>query len=147
MSRKQPDSYDDWCVHYRGFMRPIDVPLEEATCEAGVRYLSVEVADVPGATNRLDRLPCFKRNGLPCPSQRFNTPEEAAFKRAAADASIAAFVNDLADDICPHCKTPVTKQVQVGRCVYAEPCGHRLFQGKAKTITQEQYEAIPEVMW
>jgi hypothetical protein len=32
-------------------------------------------------------------------------------------------------NICHVCNGEVTKKVQVGRCVYAEPCGHRLYQG------------------
>ncbi len=32
-------------------------------------------------------------------------------------------------DVCMHCGQPVTKLVQVGRCVHAEPCGCRLWQG------------------
>jgi hypothetical protein len=35
--------------------------------------------------------------------------------------------------LCPDCKQPML-QKQVGKCVYASPCGHRLFQGRAKTI-------------
>jgi DNA-directed RNA polymerase subunit RPC12/RpoP len=36
-----------------------------------------------------------------------------------------------AEGKCYHCGKPM-KQTQVGRCVYADPCGHRLWQGKAK---------------
>ena len=36
----------------------------------------------------------------------------------------------LQSGLCPHCKAKVVSQRQVGRCVYAEPCGHRLYQGK-----------------
>jgi len=31
--------------------------------------------------------------------------------------------------ICPICQTPIERKKQVGRCVYAEPCGCRLWQG------------------
>lgn len=30
---------------------------------------------------------------------------------------------------CPHCGAKVERKEQVGRCVYAKPCGHRLYQG------------------
>jgi hypothetical protein len=32
---------------------------------------------------------------------------------------------------CSHCGAAVEKRVQVGPCVYGEPCGHRLYQGRA----------------
>lgn len=32
-------------------------------------------------------------------------------------------------DTCPHCKQTVENLKQVGRSVYAQPCGHRLYQG------------------
>jgi hypothetical protein len=34
------------------------------------------------------------------------------------------------DGLCPHCKEPMVKQKQIGRCVFADPCGCRLYQGK-----------------
>lgn len=33
---------------------------------------------------------------------------------------------------CPHCGKTVENKIQVGRCVYAEPCGCRLSQGTLK---------------
>lgn len=33
-------------------------------------------------------------------------------------------------DICIHCQKPFTTLTQVGRCVYASPCGCRQYQGK-----------------
>ena len=33
-------------------------------------------------------------------------------------------------DICPHCEDRIEKFEQVGSCVYAMPCGHRLYQGR-----------------
>lgn len=45
--------------------------------------------------------------------------------------TVIQFLKDLLDDtICPHCKTVLTGQVQIGRCVYGEPCGCRMYQGK-----------------
>ena len=32
-------------------------------------------------------------------------------------------------DLCHVCNGRIEKKVQVGRCVYAEPCRHRLYQG------------------
>jgi hypothetical protein len=42
-----------------------------------------------------------------------------------------AYENNYADGICPHCRTKIVEQKQVGRCVYALPCWHRLYQGRA----------------
>lgn len=36
--------------------------------------------------------------------------------------------------ICHVCGVKVENQIQVGRCVYADPCGHRLYQGKARWV-------------
>jgi hypothetical protein len=35
--------------------------------------------------------------------------------------------------ICPQCRGPIEREVQRGRCVYAEPCGCRLGQGVARS--------------
>jgi hypothetical protein len=48
------------------------------------------------------------------------------------DLKAAQFLTRLATGICTVCGGQVTKEVQVGRCVYAEPCGHRMRQGKAR---------------
>lgn len=46
---------------------------------------------------------------------------------------VAEFLKTLAEGkVCPHCKQPIEKREQVGRCVYARPCGCRLYQGKLK---------------
>lgn len=60
------------------------------------------------------------------------TEEEIAQHERETAEVIKAFFENLANDICPHCKTPITNKRQVGRCVYADPCGHRLYQGKLK---------------
>jgi hypothetical protein len=45
------------------------------------------------------------------------------------NAAFAAFFEKLRTGICPHCDLTVEKEEQVGHCVYARPCGHRLYQG------------------
>jgi hypothetical protein len=32
-------------------------------------------------------------------------------------------------DLCPNCNSHIDEMEQVGRCVYAKPCGCRLWQG------------------
>lgn len=51
---------------------------------------------------------------------------------------IKAFMTNLKNDICPHCGTPITNKRQVGRCVYADPCGCRLYQGNLDEQAKEK---------
>jgi hypothetical protein len=48
-------------------------------------------------------------------------------------AAIKAFFDDWLSGHCPLCHEVVQKEQQVGRCVVAQPCGHRLYQGRVKT--------------
>jgi hypothetical protein len=50
------------------------------------------------------------------------------------DLKAAQFLTRLATNLCTVCGGQVTKEVQVGRCVYGEPCGHRMRQGKARKL-------------
>lgn len=43
---------------------------------------------------------------------------------------VAGVFEKLSKNVCPSCDRAVTRQVQRGHSVYAEPCGHRLYQGK-----------------
>ena len=67
-----------------------------------------------------------------CPAFAGYTAEEIAED----DRAIADFIVRLAaqhsgqSDKCVHCEKPIEKLEQVGRCVYARPCGCRQFQGK-----------------
>lgn len=54
--------------------------------------------------------------------------------------AIAAYFHDLTSGICPTCKAKVEREEQVGRCVYASPCGHRLFQGNARSTPVQEPE-------
>jgi hypothetical protein len=60
------------------------------------------------------------------------------------DAQIAQalqiFVERMAAGVCPECQQKIEKEKQVGRCVYAEPCGHRLGQGRAKKTYPKEPE-------
>jgi hypothetical protein len=63
------------------------------------------------------------------------------------DKAIAAFLNRLSDlcsgksDICIHCQKQVNKLEQVGRCVYASPCGCRQYQG----TVPERWKPKPKI--
>lgn len=47
-------------------------------------------------------------------------------------AAVQAYFHALQNGLCPVCRQPVEQEQQIGRCVYARPCGHRMYQGKAK---------------
>ncbi|MDE2099566.1 MAG: hypothetical protein KGL39_20100 [Patescibacteria group bacterium] len=81
MSKRKgdPGYAPGWCIHYR-YNRDAKTP-EENTCEAGVRYDSVQGGLKPTFTAQ----PCFltdkgesKPNALPCEKLRRPTPEEIA---------------------------------------------------------------------
>lgn len=50
-------------------------------------------------------------------------------KREIAEA-FKQYLRGLQNNVCPHCGMPITNKRQVGRCVYADPCGCRLYQGR-----------------
>jgi hypothetical protein len=52
-------------------------------------------------------------------------------RKAAARAAFTEMLNRIEEHICVSCLKPVEKYEEVGRCVYAEPCGHRQYQGRA----------------
>jgi hypothetical protein len=47
-------------------------------------------------------------------------------------AAVHQFCEDLLQDHCTICHRPLTSKRQGGRAVYGEPCGHRMYQGRAK---------------
>lgn len=107
-----------WCVNYHGVGR---------VCDAGL--LPRDLLDE--AKSGSERVPCFREGiAIPCPYRRYPTPEEDAAREAESKVSGQRFLGNLANDICPRCERPITHKRQVGRCVYADPCGHRLYQGR-----------------
>jgi hypothetical protein len=111
------------CKHFNGVVNEC--------CEAGIRY-----AEVRDSTTSPYRFPCFRNEKatsgpeLPCPKREFPTWEEAQADEAMIEAQIAEYLAEIDKSVCPHCKRAVERKQQVGRCVYAEPCGHRLYQGR-----------------
>lgn len=43
--------------------------------------------------------------------------------------AIRTYFGKLSKNECPICGAAIERQQQVGHCVYAKPCGHRLYQG------------------
>ena len=110
----------EWCRHFTGLM--------DEACRAGIAYRTVR-----DESTAPYRFPCLRGDGVAarCPHVSYLTPEEVTARVAEINAALEKFVTNLAADICPHCETPIARRAQVGRCVYAEPCGHRLYQGRA----------------
>jgi hypothetical protein len=105
------------CRHFNG--------IQNGTCEAGIVY-----NEVRDATTR--HLPCFKDDGCShdCQSVSFLSEQEVAEEAAREKAIVANFLEEMVAGVtCPHCHVAIEEKMQVGRCVYAKPCGHRLYQG------------------
>lgn len=119
----------NWCRNYDGLARFRDRNIG-ARCKAGVLY--DDVKGLPHGNQRYT-MPCFQTEavvcGVFCPHQSFPTREEAEEQSRESERAIAEWSRKLANDICPNCDAAITAMDQVGRCVYARPCGHRLYQG------------------
>lgn len=109
------------CVHFTG--------VQHETCKAGVCYRDIPREKNPKAG--IIGIPCINPNLNTCDKRQFPTDEEARAEAKEMDEAIEKFLGRLKDGLCPHCGKNVEKRVQVGPCVYAEPCGHRIGQGKA----------------
>ncbi len=64
------------------------------------------------------------------PQQVIRLQEEMQ-THAAVGVELERLAESLALGLCPECGGKIKRERQVGRCVYADPCGHRLYQGKA----------------
>lgn len=116
------------CRHFNG--------IQHDKCRADVAYKTFQ-----------GRMPCLpkyadSKTGV-CALFELYTEDEINKQQTEAAAAIAAFFSNLANDICPHCQTPITGKRQVGRCVYADPCGHRLYQGRLDGLPLEDEDETP----
>jgi hypothetical protein len=86
-----------------------------------------------GGKTPFESYPCFLANNSAhkCPLATFRTEEEAKAEIAQAYENLNNFFKKIEEGICPECNREMQPQ-QVGPCVYASPCGHRLYQGKVK---------------
>lgn len=140
MSKSFGDQIGNWCRHYNGLLHD--------TCKAGVRY-----EDVKGKGDGLARFPCFKDSNCAecCTSVSFLSEEEIATEKERSNQAIAAFLKELSEGkTCPHCHRPVEKRYQVGRCVYAKPCGCRQYQGvvpKSERTPADQKQIDEALLW
>jgi hypothetical protein len=112
------------CIHFTG--------IQHDRCAAGVDYMSVRDLSVRPA-----RFPCTNSDAVTkCVRRELPTREQVHAEMAEENAAIEAFLTKLRDGICPHCGKKPDDFEQVGHCVYARPCGHRIGQGNA-----EEYKA------
>jgi hypothetical protein len=117
------------CVHHNGYFHKV--------CNAGVEYKTVgETIDL-GSDGRPFVAACMKDYEwaghkldcrFTCDKAQFLTPEQAEADIAKLDAAVAEHIEKIAGNICPTHNIAIKKK-QVGKCVYAEPCGCRLYQG------------------
>lgn len=113
---------NDFCRHYTGMMNK--------SCDAGVEYNSIKSIEdtYPPVTWH-----CYNPNAVvKCPLYEEHTPEELEEQKkqiAAALVRMAGFWGGDSDE-CPQCGGTIEAAEQVGRCVYARPCGCRVGQGK-----------------
>ena len=100
------------CRHFTGALNP--------PCKAGHVYVDM---------GRPIPCICTDRQGQ-CPDYAEWTDAELDEQDRQAAETFTRYINDLDANICPFCKTAIQRRKQVGRCVYAEPCNHRLYQGR-----------------
>lgn len=105
------------CRHFNG--------IQNETCEAEIAYLQFLNENYP-------QFPCIARpdgtfSGA-CPAFAWKSENEIASKEKAIREAVEKHIQMLADNLCPECGSPIEHKRQVGRCVYAAPCGHRLYQ-------------------
>lgn len=114
------------CRHFTGLQFGIGV-TGLGSCAVGIDYRSKRDVSRPGMAT----WPCTDRDcPTTCDKYAPNTPEEIAADEAETLAAIREVEERGARGECLHCGTPIARRVQVGPCIYAEPCGHRQGQGR-----------------
>ena len=108
------EQFADKCRHFNG--------IQNDRCNVGVPYEQFIVSG----------LPCFKSGGCShlCPSASFFSHEEVAEQERETNEQVRAFLAEMTEGkTCIICHALIENRYQVGRCVYANPCGHRQYQG------------------
>lgn len=119
------------CRHFNG--------IQHETCKAGISYRQF-------LYENYGNFPCLVRQdgtySGACSAFAGWTDAEIEEQERRAAWALQQWIDALANDICPECGMKVEQKRQVGRCVYASPCGHRLYQGKLDpTMSDDEYEA------
>ena len=111
---------DDWCVHFNG--------IQNHSCTKGHEYIGFNNGSTYGIVGHL---PCIHApEDLRCADRVFRTAEELAEQERVSAEKLKKFFAAIDADICPRCARAIETYQQVGRCVYVNPCGHRLYQGR-----------------
>jgi hypothetical protein len=98
----------DRCIHFTG--------IGDETCAVGIPYDTL-----PGP------LPCIPLGvHQHCAKRELPTPEAVAASESQFLEAVNQAIEKLANGICPHCDAKMDGIRASDRCVYAEPCGHRL---------------------
>jgi hypothetical protein len=120
---KQPEK----CAHFSGIQN---------ICGAGIDPVSVRDSSHAGPY----RWPCItlnkRRAVTTCPSYRELTSAEIEAEEAEFRTAFAKMNERTKRGECNACGVKTTAVRQDGRCVYAEPCGHRLGQGDASQVAR-----------
>lgn len=122
----------DSCTHYTG--------SQHTVCELGIAYARF------GPT----RWPCWtatpwetrERLAL-CPQFVLPTQEALDAAKAETDAWIQHAIDRDTRGECFQCGTPMHAKRQVGPCIYVEPCGCRLGQGR---LTNRNGKRVPRLV-
>lgn len=116
------------CKHFTG--------IQNDTCKIGVNYLELVGGERKGIGCKI---PCTGDKGcshapdikvVPCALREFLTPEEVQAEEDMINAHMAQALIEMVEGICIHCHVKIEHYDQIGRSVYARPCGHRQYQGK-----------------
>lgn len=110
-----------WCRHFTG--------IQNDTCEAGIKYVDVRIVPPKG----MYQWPCINsEHRAVCPHFAPYTQEEIDQREREVTEAVErlnAFGRRETEN-CPHCGQHVARLQQIGRCVYAQPCGCRIWQGQ-----------------
>ncbi len=114
------------CLHFNG--------VQNLRCRADIPYESVR--------DDKRRLPCLtlstamQPSDTKCASYLEPTIEQIAAFNAELDARMDEIRARGERNECSECGAKIVEARQVGRCVYAEPCNHRIGQGSAVAINK-----------
>jgi len=118
--------------------------LAQQTCQQGIAYRTlgpggIPCVPVPGRDEAARQELCAL---LTCPTPEERQRDQEEESRAIKDWIIEAQAR-TARGACVHCGTIMTATRQIGRCIYAEPCGCRLGQGTLRDATGKKVSSLP----
>jgi hypothetical protein len=128
--------HPETCTYFTG--------LAEKMCQQGIAYRTlgaggIPCVPVPGRDEAARQAICALLT-FPTPEECQRDREEEA--RAIKDWIIEAQARSVRG-ACVQCGTTLTATRQIGRCIYAEPCGCRLGQGTLRDATGTQVARLP----